>query len=46
MRQHRILLPFVAAITALTGACGNDSENHAASSVEPASAVLSEGEYC
>lgn len=36
MCRHRILLLIVAAVTALTGACGNDS----------ASAALGEGEYC
>lgn len=45
MRQHRILLLIVAAATALTGACGNDSSTNAATRAEP-TAALGEGEYC
>lgn len=46
MRSPRILLLTVAALTALTGACANDARPDAATSAEPASAALAEGEYC
>lgn len=46
MRSLRIFLPTVVALTALAGACANDAEPDAATSAEPASAALAEGEYC
>ncbi len=46
MRQHRTVLLIVTAVTAVTGACGNDTPPNAATRAEPTSAALGEGEYC
>ena len=46
MSVHRILLLTLAAAVALTSACGSDSTTSAATSAEPTSADIGEGEYC